>query len=239
MSIRKFLLALLPAAGLILTGCGQKPADQTGGSTDGGGDAASGDKPTVAFVTNCVASFWTIAKAGVIAGGKDFDANVEVKMPTGGIVDQQRMVEELLAKGVDGIAISPGVSAGMPPRPTPAPATPANCPLSIRRDAPPPRRPALVSGMRSWIVGTIVSAILSPPRIAPPVPPICFLLRMCCAAMDGIAGGAEGCRNESLLLLLSLRVRGARDLRARLTPSPRCRPARRGVHRRAGRALQR
>jgi ribose transport system substrate-binding protein len=108
MSIRKFLLALLPAASLILTGCGQKPANEAGGSTDGGSTAASGDKPTVAFVTNCVASFWNIAKAGVLAGGKDFDANVEVKMPpSGDPVEQQRIMEELLAKGVTGIAISP------------------------------------------------------------------------------------------------------------------------------------
>lgn len=65
------------------------------------------DKPTVAYVTNGVASFWVIAKAGAEKAGKEFDVNVEVRMPPNGVDDQKRMVEELLTKGVDGIAISP------------------------------------------------------------------------------------------------------------------------------------
>lgn len=61
----------------------------------------------VAYVTNGVADFWTIAKAGADAAGGDFDVSVDVLMPTGGVTDQKRMVEDLITKQVDGIAISP------------------------------------------------------------------------------------------------------------------------------------
>ncbi|MCA9078052.1 MAG: substrate-binding domain-containing protein [Planctomycetaceae bacterium] len=71
-------------------------------------DATAGDRPTVAFVTNCIASFWTIAEAGARAAGKDFNVNVEVRMPpTGAVAEQRRILEELLTLGVDGIAVSP------------------------------------------------------------------------------------------------------------------------------------
>lgn len=65
------------------------------------------EKPKVAYVTNAVASFWVIAESGVKKGGEDFDADVEVLMPVGGSVDQKQMIEDILIKGVDGIAISP------------------------------------------------------------------------------------------------------------------------------------
>jgi ribose transport system substrate-binding protein len=64
-------------------------------------------KPTVAYVTNGIASFWVIAEKGAKAAGEKFGANVEVRMPPKGVADQKRMVQELLTKGVDGIAISP------------------------------------------------------------------------------------------------------------------------------------
>jgi ribose transport system substrate-binding protein len=38
---------------------------------------------------------------------KEFNIKCEVHMPTKGVVDQKRIMESLLAKGVDGIAISP------------------------------------------------------------------------------------------------------------------------------------
>jgi ribose transport system substrate-binding protein len=58
-------------------------------------------------VTNGVDSFWVIAEAGAMAGGKMYNADVEVQMPSGGVADQKRIVEDLLTRGVDGIAISP------------------------------------------------------------------------------------------------------------------------------------
>ncbi len=70
-------------------------------------DSDAGGRPRLAYVTNGVDPFWTIAAAGVKAGAKEFDVRCDVKMPANGIVDQKRIVEELLAIGVDGIAISP------------------------------------------------------------------------------------------------------------------------------------
>jgi ribose transport system substrate-binding protein len=74
-----------------------------------GDDQANGlnDKPKVAYVTNGVASFWVIAESGVKQGGEDFDAETQVLMPAEGISDQKRMIEDLITKGIDGIAVSP------------------------------------------------------------------------------------------------------------------------------------
>src|SRR3954462_14350415 len=66
-----------------------------------------GQKPRVAYVTNGIASFWVIAKAGVKAGGEKYGAIATVYMPAEGIADQKRIIEDLLTRGVDGIAISP------------------------------------------------------------------------------------------------------------------------------------
>ena len=74
-----------------------------GNNNSGSGEA----KPRVAFVTNGVASFWVIAEKGAQDGGKEFNADVTVHMPAAGISDQKRMLEDLLVRGVDGIAVSP------------------------------------------------------------------------------------------------------------------------------------
>jgi ribose transport system substrate-binding protein len=67
---------------------------------------ASGKKK-VAFVSNGVAAFWTIAAAGVKAGSEKFGVDAETLMPVEGISDQKRMIEDLLTRGIDGIAVSP------------------------------------------------------------------------------------------------------------------------------------
>ena len=63
-------------------------------------------EPTVAFVTNGVASFWVLAQAGANQAADDLDINVDVRMPDG-LVDQNRIIEDLLVNNVLGIAISP------------------------------------------------------------------------------------------------------------------------------------
>ena len=74
----------------------------------GGSDAPTPDKkPQIAFVTNGVGPFWTIAAKGVEKVAKEFDADAEVQMPGEGVADQKRIVQALLARGIDGIAISP------------------------------------------------------------------------------------------------------------------------------------
>jgi len=73
----------------------------------GGSDSGDSDRIQVAYVTNGIDPFWTIAAAGTQAGAKDFDVDCEVLMPPKGIVDQKRMIEDLLVRGIQGIAISP------------------------------------------------------------------------------------------------------------------------------------
>ena len=70
-----------------------------------GGSGESG--PQFAYVTNGVADFWTNAEAGALAGGEEYGVDVTVLMPAGGITDQKNQVEDLITKGVAGIAISP------------------------------------------------------------------------------------------------------------------------------------
>jgi ribose transport system substrate-binding protein len=64
-------------------------------------------KITVGYVTNGIDPFWTIAEKGAKDAAPKFDVNVEVRMPPKGVDDQKRMVQELLASGIKGIAISP------------------------------------------------------------------------------------------------------------------------------------
>jgi ribose transport system substrate-binding protein len=89
-----------------MLGCSKSSPTPSGGSRPA---QPKQRKPTVAFVTNGIASFWVIAEAGARAAAKDFDANVEVRMPPadGAVANQKRMLEELLTLGVDGIAVSP------------------------------------------------------------------------------------------------------------------------------------
>ena len=82
------------AATLALAGCGggPKPASER----------------RLAFVTNNAADFWTIARKGVEkADGELSDASVEFRLGDGTAAEQKRIVDDLLAKGIDGIAISP------------------------------------------------------------------------------------------------------------------------------------
>ncbi len=67
---------------------------------------SSSDRPTVAYVTNGIASFWVIAEKGAQDAAEKYDVNVLVRKPPEE-ADQRRMVEDLIAMGVDGIAISP------------------------------------------------------------------------------------------------------------------------------------
>ena len=94
--------ALLAWGALFVCGCDR--AEGTGPST---ASTRPGAKPRIAYVTNGVDSFWVIAKAGAEAGGRMYDADVEVHMPAQGVADQKRIMEDLITRGIDGIAISP------------------------------------------------------------------------------------------------------------------------------------
>jgi len=70
------------------------------------GASAAGQGPEYAFITNGVADFWTIAKAGAEKAAADLGVRVSVIMPSS-MTDQTRKIEDLLTRGTDGIAISP------------------------------------------------------------------------------------------------------------------------------------
>ena len=105
----KKIQSLLAAACLaaIISGCGKSEAPK---SDNGGAPApAAGKKLKLAFVSNNAATFWTIARSGCDAAAKDL-GNVEVdfRIPsTGSAAEQQQILDDLVAKGVDGIAVSP------------------------------------------------------------------------------------------------------------------------------------
>ena len=95
----KSRLFKLMAASAVLTfalaACGEK--------------SSSSKKLKLAFVSNNAATFWTIARTGCEDAEKSL-GNVEVdfRIPsTGGAAEQQQILDDLIAKGVDGIAVSP------------------------------------------------------------------------------------------------------------------------------------
>lgn len=66
------------------------------------------ERRTVAFVTNNAAEFWTIARKGVDkAAAERPNVTFEFRLGDGTAAEQRRIVDDLLAKGVAGIAISP------------------------------------------------------------------------------------------------------------------------------------
>ena len=71
---------------------------------------------TLAFVTNNAADFWTIARKGVEKADAELtDVTIEFRLGDGTAAEQKRIVDDLLAKGVDGIAISPVDPANQTP----------------------------------------------------------------------------------------------------------------------------
>jgi ribose transport system substrate-binding protein len=96
---------VLPVAALLLC-----LAWVSSGCQSRDGDTAGGAKTLkLAFVTNNSADFWTIARRGVEeADGELPDVEAEFRLTADGTAaEQQRIVDDLLTKGVDAIAISP------------------------------------------------------------------------------------------------------------------------------------
>ena len=90
---------------LIAAGCSE--STDSGANGGGAGDSIDPNAPNVAYVTNGIASFWVIAEKGAQDAGQEFNANVNVLMPANGVEDQKRMCQDMLAQGIQGIAISP------------------------------------------------------------------------------------------------------------------------------------
>src|ERR1044072_4954480 len=78
---------------------------------------AAGTKHKLAFVTNNPSEFWTIARKGTEKAAKEIpNIEVEFRIPAGGTAaEQQSIIDDLLANGVNGIAISPVDPANQTP----------------------------------------------------------------------------------------------------------------------------
>ena len=87
---KKMTIAATAIAVAIVVGC-SKPSE----------------KSDFAYVTNGVDPFWDLCAAGVRIAEREFGVKCEVHMPTKGVVDQKRILEAMVAKGVKGIAVSP------------------------------------------------------------------------------------------------------------------------------------
>jgi ribose transport system substrate-binding protein len=104
MKMKRFFTFGSLCAALIFAGCGKND----GGSSGSGGVPSSGKKLKLAFVVNNPSPFWDIAHVGVNDAVKEL-GNVEVdfRIPSDGQAATQRgMLDDLIARGVDGIAIS-------------------------------------------------------------------------------------------------------------------------------------
>lgn len=91
---------------LILIGCQPSSPTNTSSITNGSG---AGAKHKLAFVTNNASDFWVIARKGTEKAAREIpDIEVDFKIPADGTAaEQQRLVDDLLARGIHGIAISP------------------------------------------------------------------------------------------------------------------------------------
>jgi ribose transport system substrate-binding protein len=97
-------IALACACLLLASACNQNSGGGNSGGSGGGGSARK-----LAFVTNNASDFWTIARKGCEKADAELnDVAVEFRIPADGTAaEQKRIVDDLLAKGIDGIAISP------------------------------------------------------------------------------------------------------------------------------------
>ncbi|HET7112971.1 MAG TPA: sugar-binding protein [Pyrinomonadaceae bacterium] len=92
----------------MLNSC-QPATSPTNNSANTGGAAGSSGPHKLAFVPNNASDFWIIARKGTEKAEKEIPGiKVEFRIPADGTAaEQQRIIDELLAKGINGIAISP------------------------------------------------------------------------------------------------------------------------------------
>ncbi|MGH7975153.1 MAG: substrate-binding domain-containing protein [Limisphaerales bacterium] len=88
---------------LFFSGCGKK--ENSAESTPG---SAPAKKLKLAFVSNNAANFWTVARSGCEAAAKELgDVNLDFRITaSGGSAEQRTILDDLVAKGTDGIAVS-------------------------------------------------------------------------------------------------------------------------------------
>jgi ribose transport system substrate-binding protein len=104
----KKLQTILAAACIaaLVSGCGKKEEPALGGG--GGAASAASAKKKVSFVSNNAANFWSFARAGCNAAATELgDVDVDFRITQDGSSAAQRQIlDDLVAKGIDGIAVS-------------------------------------------------------------------------------------------------------------------------------------
>jgi ribose transport system substrate-binding protein len=98
------ILALCVAA--ILAGCGK--SDNATPTANGGNTAPPTKRLKLAFVSNNAANFWSFARAGCNAAAKELgDVDLDFRITQdGSSATQRQILDDLAAKGTDGIAVS-------------------------------------------------------------------------------------------------------------------------------------
>ena len=94
--MRKQIVLSLFVCAVALAGCNRQ-------------GAPGGKQLRLAFITNNASDFWTIARRGTEkADGELANVEVDFRIPSDGTAaEQKRLVDDLLARGIDGMAISP------------------------------------------------------------------------------------------------------------------------------------
>ena len=89
----RIMIALALLLALLASACGKR----------------SGSAKRISFITNNASDFWSIARKGTEKAAQELpNVEVEFRIPSSGAADEQkRIVDDLLAKGIDGLAISP------------------------------------------------------------------------------------------------------------------------------------
>jgi ribose transport system substrate-binding protein len=145
--------ALFPLLALVL-GCGRDSGPPTKGGVDKSGPVK------VAFVSNNAFQFWTFAQRGAEQAGKDLGVEVEVKLPAQSSANlQQEIIEDLLVRGVQGIAISPQDAANMQrffKRKIPANVTL----LTVDSDVPDPTIRKVYLGTNNYLAGRAAGELM-------------------------------------------------------------------------------
>ena len=102
--IGNWLIILAASLVLYTTGCSKQ--DSTGGNSEAG---SGGKALKLAFVSNNASSFWTIARAGTQEAEATLgNVKIDFRIPSAGSAgEQQQIMDDLLAGGIDGIAVSP------------------------------------------------------------------------------------------------------------------------------------
>ncbi|MGM0900290.1 MAG: autoinducer 2 ABC transporter substrate-binding protein [Bacillota bacterium] len=115
--MKKFFLNLLSVMliGGVLSGC---VSSNTGSSNDGGSDGDSAnDKLTIAVVPKLIGiPYFNASEKGALAAGKELGVEVEYTGPTqADAAGQVKIIEDLISRNVDVIAVAPNDPAAVEP----------------------------------------------------------------------------------------------------------------------------